>query len=371
VRVDRFSSTHFRNLEHDPISFSARVNVLVGPNGHGKTNLLEAIQFFQFGRSFRTSRETDLIRFGEPFCRVELRAATERGDGIDLVATIERDGTKRIKIDGNDVAKYSDMIARYPCVMFGPQDLALTSGEPAERRRFVDILGSVTEPGYLDVLRRYRRVLTQRNAALKSRGSADVVAAWTEELVQSGCDLTERRLALTETVRARLQSQATVVGVRYAVDIGYESELLRGRREDVGCADLFWARLAEAEPDERRRGLTLVGPHRDDVKLVANGRDLRRYGSQGERRLFAILLRLSELSHIEERLREPCVLLLDDVFSELDETITERLKRWLDDGRQIFVTSPVRLDWGGRDARLFRVLDGRIEASTANGHPQA
>lgn len=361
MRVDRFSSTHFRNLVHDPVSFSPRVNVLVGRNGQGKTHVLEAIQFFQFGRSFRTARDTELIRFGEPFCRIELRTVTARGDADEYAATVERGGAKRVQVNGKDVTRYVEMIGRYPCVIFGPHDLALASGEPAERRRFLDVLGSVTDPSYLDALRRYRRVLTQRNAALKARRSQDVLAAWTDELVQSGCTLTERRVAITDTVRGLLQPHVRAVEAAYSADIAYESELLRNRPEEVGCAEQFLARLSAVESEEARRGVTLVGPHRDDVKLLANGRDLRRYGSQGERRLFAILLRLAELSYVEEKLREPCVLLLDDLFSELDETVAERIKRLLDRERQIFVTSPVHLDWGGEsEMELFHVSGGRV-----------
>jgi DNA replication and repair protein RecF len=362
------SSTHFRNLAHDPVSFCPRVNVFVGCNGHGKTNLLEAIQFFQFGRSFRTSRETELIRFGEPFCRVEVQTTSGDGERHEYAAVIERSGPKRIKVDGKEITRYSEIIDQYPCVLFGPQDLALVSGEPAERRRFLNALGSLTDRSYLEALKRYRRVLMQRNAALKQRRSDDAVAAWTEELVQSGCALTERRTVLVEGLRGLLKSQASAVKAAYAVDIDYESELLRGRPEQITGAEQFSAKLSAVETEERRRGVTLVGPHRDDVKLLGNSRDLRRYGSQGERRLFAILLRLAELSYVEEKLREPCVLLLDDVFSELDDAVTDRLKRCVGEGRQIFVTSPVSLDWGAAgESELFEVSEGRIVSARAAG----
>ena len=361
MRIDRFSSTQYRNLNHESIAFSPRVNLLVGQNGHGKTNVLEALQFFKLGRSFRTQRDSELVCFGEPFCRIEVSVESARGDRDELSASIERSGTKRIKYNGEDVAKYSDMIGRYPCVMFGPQDLALVAGFPAERRKFVDIVGSVSDRAYLEELRGYRRVLRQRNAALKAGRSREAHSVWTEELIARGCALSARRLAVVDAVRHSMQPYVDALHIPFAVDVQYDSELTAGRPDEVSCEEQFAARLAAVELEEMRRGVTAVGPHRDDVKLLANGRDLRRYGSQGQRRLLAILLRLAELSHLEQQLDEPCVLMLDDLFSELDETVAESLKRLLTNDRQIFVTSPVSIEWGPAETtRTFEISKGRI-----------
>ena len=175
MRIDLFSSTQYRNLLHDPVEFSARVNLFVGHNGQGKTNILEALQFFQFGRSFRTARDNELIRFDEPFCRFEVHVDTAGGERDVYAASVEREGTKRIKINKEEVGKYSALVGRYPCVLFGPQDLSLVSGYPAERRRFVDAAGSMTDKTYLQDLKDYRRVLKQRNAALKSGRSHEAL----------------------------------------------------------------------------------------------------------------------------------------------------------------------------------------------------
>jgi DNA replication and repair protein RecF len=366
LHIDSFSSTQYRNLSHNPVTFSPRVNLFVGQNGHGKTNILEALYYFKFGRSFRTSRDSDLIRHGEPFCRIEVQTETGQGDRDKLESSIERQGSKRIKVNGKEIGKYSRRVGRYPCVMFGPHDLALISGFPAERRKFIDMVGSMTDQGYLEELRNYRRVLTQRNAALKARRSAEAQGVWTEELIERGCAVTERRVALVSAIRDELKPHVEGMQVPYAIDIEYESELTKGRPEEVHCGEQFAARLAAVEMEENRRGVTMVGPHRDDVRLVADGRDLRRYGSQGQRRLLAILLRLAELSYIERRLSEPCVLLLDDLFSELDQGVSDKLKNLLTDKRQIFVTSPVPVLWESKEkARAFHIAEGRITASEA------
>jgi len=179
-----------------------------------------------------------------------------------------------------------------------------------------------------------------------------------------GCALVERRVDLVAALRAHIRRHAAALGLPYEVDFSYESELTAGRPEEVRCEEHFAARLAAVESEEVRRKTTLVGPHRDDLKLVADGRDLRKFGSQGQRRLVAVLLRLSELSYLEERLQEPCVLLLDDLFSELDDTVSQRLRTHLDGEHQIFVTTPVDANWDDVGShRKFNVRDGNVEVS--------
>ena len=151
------------------------------------------------------------------------------------------------------------------------------------------------------------------------------------------------------------------LSIPYDVTIEYDSELDTGRPEQVSRDEHFAARLAAVELSETRRRITLVGPHRDDIRLITGGRDLRKYGSQGQRRLMAILLKLAELSYLEKKLGEPCVLMLDDLFSELDKTIGGRLKAALAGGRQVFVTSPVEIEWTGEEPmRHFNVAAGKL-----------
>jgi DNA replication and repair protein RecF len=369
VRVDRLTCTQWRNLADQTLAFSPGVNLLVGENGQGKTNVLEAIQFFKFGRSFRTHRDNELVRFGAEFARVEAAGTFDAGDADTFAASIEAGGQKRIKVSGKEVERIADLVGRYPCVLFGPGDLAIVSDEPAQRRRFVDSVGSMTDPAYIRVARDYQRILKQRNAALKARASEYELNIWTEQITAAGAELIERRVALVAALEARVQSHARDVESRHALKMRYESSILREAgqmaagveegREAPALSDVFAVKLGSLEREERRRMTTLAGPHRDDVALELDEKDLRKYGSQGQRRLFAILLKLSEMSHLEAELGESCVLLLDDVFSEFDSDVTARLQRLLDGGRQVFVTSPVRLDWG-RPARTFSVAAGVV-----------
>ncbi len=367
MRIQRLATTHFRNLEHEPISFSPGVNLFVGHNGGGKTNILEALSLFKIGRSFRTHRDADLVHFGEPFCRIEVSVEKrDTGSGV-FAASIERDGTKRIQMDSKEVGKLSELVGLYPCVLFGPQDLELVSGGPGERRGFLDVTGSMTDRAYFDELRGYRRVLGQRNSLLKntrnsvSRGAREV---WDEELVRRGCAVIGRRVALVHALFSHLERHVAALGAPYRVEWVYESDVLQDGPEGVTPEEQFTARLADVQDEENRRKTTLIGPHRDDLRIYLDGKEIRRFGSQGQRRLLAVLLRLTELSFVEERLGEPCVLLLDDLLSELDHDASMKLRGLLENDHQIFVTSPVDLEWGHGASvpRTFRVENGRVSA---------
>lgn len=367
MRVHRLSTTHFRNLEHETISCSAGVNLFVGDNGAGKTNLLEALSLFKIGRSFRTGRDTDLIRYGEPFCRVEVRAEKGGAPGETspdtFSAAIERNGDKRIRIHSKEIDRLSELVGLYPCVLFGPQDLDLVSGGPDERRRFLDVTGSTTDRMYLGALRAYRKVLAQRNALLKRPSRRSERDAWDAELVRRGCEVIGARKALVERLFSHTQRHAEALGLGHEIALVYESDVLGDIPDDISLEAQYHARLAGLEDEEIRRGVTLVGPHRDDVRILLGGKDIRRFGSQGQRRLLAVLLRLTELTYADERTGERSILLLDDVFSELDHEASAALRAILEDDHQVFVTSPVALEWGGgREVRVFRIDKGRVIA---------
>jgi DNA replication and repair protein RecF len=368
VYVHHFRSTHVRNLESGEVEFAPGVNFLVGENGQGKTNLLEAVYYFRFGRSFRAASDSELIKFDEAFCRAELATHFSDGHNETFAFSVERRGSKTIKIDGQVLPRRSDLAGRFPAVLFGPADLRIVSGEPENRRRFLDMIGTMTDPAYLQCTRDYRRTLEQRNAALKARAARDEMVAWNERLVTSGVDLTVRRRELVGLVEIELAAHARDVESPFEFSMAYESALMDDSKEDdinqaTALTRVFHERLAAVAHEESRRGITLVGPHRDDVVLRMAGQDLRRYGSQGQRRLFAVLLKMAELSHLETELREPCVLLLDDVFSEFDAAIMAKLQRMLDSARQVFITSPVEIhDLHAPNARFFHVANGKVTA---------
>ena len=369
MRVETLSTAQLRNLSHPELSFAPGVNLITGENGQGKTNLLEAVFFFKFGRSFRTRQDAEMIRFGEAYCRAEVSCAFGDGHREDLAAALERDGAKKIKISGKPLEKLSDLIGRYPVVLFGPQDMSLVTGQPVERRRFVDMVGSMTDSLYIGLLKDYRRILSQRNAALRSQASRRVRDAWNQELVEKGCALILKRIALTSVLERYLSDHASGLKAPFEFALSYDSAIVRESAaaenesgiERLDLQAVFETKLLSLESEELRRGTTLAGPHRDDLSITMGEKSVRRYGSQGQRRLLAVLLKLSELSHLERELNERCVLLLDDVFSEFDREITSKLQGLLAGDRQIFVTSPVPLDWAdSHEVRTFNVHNGGV-----------
>jgi DNA replication and repair protein RecF len=368
VRVESVSTTQFRNLNHPALSLAPRVNVFTGENGQGKTNLLEAVFFFKFGRSFRTRQDVEMVRFEEDFCRTEVSCEFDDGHRQNFEGSLGRDGGKKIKISGKQIDKLSDLVGRYPIVLFGPQDLRLVTGQPGERRRFMDMVGSMTDPPYIGLLKDYRRVLNQRNAALRMKASRRELDVWNGELVEKGCSLIWKRIALTEVLEQHATGHALNLDAPLEFAFSYDSAIVRetiaaGAASDhIGLQSVFETKLLSLESEELRRGTTLAGPHRDDLSITMAGKEVRRYGSQGQRRLIAVLLKLAELSHLEAELKEHCVLLLDDVFSEFDLEITAKLQRLLGGDRQVLVTSPVPLGWAeARDVRVFTVRNGGVE----------
>ncbi|HKW14444.1 MAG TPA: DNA replication/repair protein RecF [Candidatus Krumholzibacteria bacterium] len=367
MRVDRVQTTNFRNLAGDAVELGPALNVLIGENGQGKTNLLEAIYYFRFGRSFRAQSDAELIRFDEPFCRAEVNATFADGHSELFACGIERRGNsvnRTIKVAGQVLARRSDLAGRFPVVLFGPNDLRTVSGEPEHRRRFFDMVGTTTDPRYLRAANDYRRALDQRNAALKARASREEMEAWNGRLVEPGAELVVRRRELSLRLEALMAAESRALENPFKFSMQYESTLLPPEGASLDeIQQRFHERLVASAPEEMRRGITLNGPHRDDIQLCLGPNDLRRYGSQGQRRLFAVLLKLAELAHIESELREPCVLLLDDVFSEFDAAIMSRLQHLFESQRQVFVTTPVELPQRQSEhTRVLHVRDGRVHA---------
>jgi DNA replication and repair protein RecF len=361
VRIETLSSTYFRNLAFDCISFSPGVNLFIGDNGQGKTNILEAVYLFKFGRSFRARRDSEMIRFGESFCRVEVTSKSERGEEDEYVLVMERGGGKQVKLSGKPVARYSELVGSYPCVLFGPQDIELINGSPVERRRFIDMAGSMTDRVHLDVLRDYRRILQQRNAALKRGKGAKEWKIWDEELIKKGCALSEKRGGVVDEIEKHVKRYDRTLKEPFKFRLRYRIDHLDTSAAVQNAEEAFSMKLAAVENEEMRRGVTMVGPHRDDVVMLLENKELKRYGSQGQKRLLSVILKLAEMSYLEKQLNERCILLLDDVFSEFDPSITFELKKILGDDRQVFVTSPVPLDWKEtRSSEIFYVINGRV-----------
>ncbi len=316
VWLRRLSCRDFRNFERLDLELPPAGVAIIGENGQGKTNLLESIYYLQVLRSVRGARDQDLVRFGARGFHVSGECA--EGPVHELGVGFETSGKKkRVMRDGVVVTRLSDAFGSLPSVMFSPRDIQLTAGSPSERRRFLDLVLALTSRRYLSSLQLYRAALARRNAALREAaksGDEASVAVWEPALAEHGSMLVRERSVWVGDRSAEFSRLSAAIGETGESIMSYVSSI--AKEDDVRGA------LAEALMRHRRhdirRGVTHSGPHREDLSLTLDGRDLRLFGSAGQQRTAAIALRMLEGATIRESRGLAPVLLLDDPFAELD-----------------------------------------------------
>ena len=329
VALERVDIRDFRNIERAEMDIPADGIAIVGDNGHGKTNLLEALAYLQLLRSLRGVRDRDLIRFGAPAFHIASRAAGTAARQVGI--GVDRAGRKRVSLDGVDTPRLTDALGAVPSVCFSPADVALIAGAPAERRRYLDIALALSSRRYLGALRHYRAALARRNAALRAAARpgarSSSVSAWEPALAEHGAVLIEERRAWVTSGRAGFSERCAAIGEPAPMAITYESPLSEAADVPTALADA----LAKGRDHDVRRGMTHAGPHRDDLAVTLRERDLRVVGSAGQQRTAAIALRLLEAATFRERGGVQPLLLLDDPFAELDRERSTNVLALLDE----------------------------------------
>lgn len=370
VVLSHLSLRHFRNLGVQELEFPPGGVAIVGENAQGKSNLLEAIYYLETLRSFRGARDDQLLAFEEPVFRVAGRLEPQQGSDapVEIAAAFQRQGRrKRVTVDGVEPERLGDALGRVGAILFSPADVALVSDGPAERRRFLDIVLSLNAPGYLRALQRYRQVLAQRNAALRDGAPGALVGAWDRPLAQAGAEVVRLRALWVEARASAFRRYYMAVSGRGGASLAYRSNVLSGEggrgpagegeggsggveEADRSGAERFEDLLREHAERDRRMGTTTVGPHRDELVIRldggARGLDVRDYGSGGQRRTATLALRLVEADTVREARGQEPIILLDDVFAELDEGRSERILEFLDrpGAGQVILTAPRAAD---------------------------
>ena len=317
IRLRSIAIRDFRNLERIDIELPTDGVAIIGDNGQGKTNFIEAIYYLQILRSIRDARDQDITRFDAAGFHIAAKV-NEPGEheiGVGFERATKR---KKVTIDGTHRRRLIDALGSLPSVMFSPHDLALVSGAPSERRRFLDLVLALTDKRYLHALHDYRANLARRNAALRNavrRGASDAeVSVWEPALAEHGSRLIEARAKWVTESAPEYTRLVESIGEKGKAQIRYVSPFA----ESEARHDVLLAALEEKRPLDMRRGLTHVGPHRDDLELTLDGRDLRLFGSAGQQRTAAIALRMLEAATLRDHAGAEPVLLLDDPFAELD-----------------------------------------------------
>lgn len=326
AKIVSLSLRDFRNFERLELEFPEPGLVLIGENGQGKTNLLESAYYLSLLRSVRGTRDVDVARFGAAgfFVEADVCASEAHQISIGFERSTRR---KRVRRDGVVLERLSDALGAVPAVMFSPGDVAIVSGAAAARRRFFDIMLALSSRGYLNALQQYRGALERRNAALRDAmksgaRSAAAVEAWEPTLAEQGARLVRARRAWVTQVRERFAERCAAIGERGVVTLRYDTAV-DANAESVELA--LSSALAAKRASDLRYGLTQVGPHRDDLTMLLDGREVRTFGSAGQQRTAAIALRTLEAETLRDAHGASPVFLLDDPFAELDARRASRV----------------------------------------------
>lgn len=382
--VKRVRLTNFRNYKSAEVDLSPGVNLLHGSNGQGKTNLVEAVNFFASLSSHRVAGTTPLIKQGEATAIISVELAHEDRELL-LEFELNADSPNRARLNKSPVAKPKDILGYLNSVIFAPEDLDIVKRDPTNRRAFIDQLIVQFTPRMLGVYSDYERVLKQRNTLLKSaratgtKGDAlSTLSAWDESLVKLGSEIIAARVLIAEKLSPGLISnyqaiaksnneprmfiKSSILGsTTLEPDESDDTEYLETpNREQI--AQLFREKLQRLRPKELERGITLVGPHRDDLVLILGSLPAKGYASHGESWSYALALRLASLEILkaESRLGDP-ILILDDVFAELDADRRAKLAELVKGNEQVIITAAVIEDVPETlVAKRFSVVSGEI-----------
>lgn len=322
---------NYRNYEKLNIEFNKSINLILGRNAQGKTNLIESLYLSAFGKSFRTNKDTELINFGKENAKVKVNCIKE-DDEVDLEIIFRKDLKKSAKLNGVKLKKSSEILDNIYIVIFSPEDLKIVKDEPEKRRRFIDRELCQLKPVYYSNLINYKKILAQRNAYLKERDiDRNVLDVWDVQLAKFGQEIIKQRREFIEKI-CKISA-----GIHNSITNGKENLHIIYDPNVKEQEDFYEILKRNIENDIRQR-TTTKGPHKDDLIFEIDGINVRSFGSQGQQRTAALSLKMAEINLIKEETAEDAILLLDDVMSELDEERQEYLLKSLS-GCQMFITT--------------------------------
>ena len=369
MRIDRLELVNYRNYESLELEFSPEINVFIGENAQGKTNIMESLYVLSMAKSHRTSNDKELVRWEADYGKIKADVYRKYGR-LPLEIILSKKG-KKAKVNHLEQRRLSDYIGQLNVVMFAPEDLHLVKGSPQVRRRFIDMEIGQISPVYLHDLVTYQKLLKQRNHILKQHYGKQKINdvmfdVYTEQFIESAVKIIRKRYQFMELL------QKWAEPIHHGISRGLEQ--LQIRYQPVSGLKPEWTpeemasfleqKLIEVRKREIERGVTLVGPHRDELQFFVNGYDVQTYGSQGQQRTTALSLKLAEIELIKQEVGEAPVLLLDDVLSELDDYRQSHLLNTIKGSVQTFVTTTsvegIQHETI-QSARIFEVSHGTVK----------
>jgi len=342
MRINKLALTNFRSYPSLELNLSPGTTTFIGDNGSGKTNIAEALIYLSFLSSHRVSSNAPLITLGSQ--QAIIRAEIERDDRV-LQIDLEINATKanRARINGNPTRSQREILGACQIVYFSPEDLDLVRGEPGTRRDFLDRLLITRAPRLAGVISDYERVIKQRNALLKTRASTNALVPWNEQLIKFGAQLTAERISLIEALNPWVSKNYANLNEVKAASIAYKCSTEGVTNNTYTNIEVLTKRLEEVAYQEIERGVSLIGPHRDDLHLQLGDFPAKGYASHGESWSMAISLRIGSFNLLKSEGTEP-ILILDDVFAELDTSRRNQLMAVTQLAEQTIITAAVESD---------------------------
>lgn len=361
---------NFRNYQSEKINFHGGINIIIGLNAQGKSNLLEGINYLSIFSSFRNAKDADMVRWGQTYFFVEGLLEKKNGEILLSFGYSMEKNKKVLKINGLPRKKVSDALGVFNSVVFSPEDLNIVKAGPSARRRYLDKEMIQLFPMYYFTLLQYQKILTQKNNLLREiKGNInknELLEVWDTQLMDHGSKIINKRIEVLKklTPLARLTHRKITNGeeeldLHYeTLDLDEDDDYKKLTMEQI--REIFSKKMEKKRKGEIFRGLSLFGPHRDDIKITVNGVDIRKFGSQGQQRTAALSLKIAELELVKSETGEYPVLLLDDVMSELDEKRRNHLLLMIGNKVQTFITT-TDLDFKHGESKIIRVSQGEID----------
>ena len=316
MEIKKLQLINYRNYINQEVNFEKGLNIICGNNAQGKTNMIEAVYFCVVGKSFRASREREVINLDNDFARIKIFVQKPTNTSVEII--FSKSTKKTVKINGIPIKRIGQLLGEFNAVFFSPDELKLIKESPEDRRRFMDIDISQTNKNYFYLLSRYTEILQNRNKQLKSninlKDLKNIMSIWNEQLADCALKIAKYRQNFVLTLMPYAKKvHSFLTDDKEDLQIEYVGIKENTKQEII-------EKLEKNLEKDLNLGYTSYGPHRDDIKVILNGIDVRTYGSQGQQRTCALSLKLAELNIIEDITHSKPVLLLDDVLSELDET---------------------------------------------------
>ena len=363
MHISHLSLKNFRSYDELELPLNPGITIFIGRNGEGKTNIVESVLYLAFLSSHRVSTDAPLVKLGNQSGYVRAKATnTERDVLVELEINAEK--ANRARVNQNPVRSQKELFGLVQAIYFSPEDLDLVRGDPQGRRRFIDELLMLRSPRMAGVITDYERALKQRNSLLKSRSSYSSLQSWDQQVAQFGGEVIATRLKTLAEFEPTFSEVYKEINEKKHAGINYKCSIENPTTDAATNSEKILAKFAEVKSQEIDRGLTLVGPHRDDLLLMLGDHFVKGYASHGESWSVALALKLAMYQLLQNDGAQP-ILILDDVFSELDEERREHLVHLANSAEQTLITVAVQTDLpknilDNSSTKIFNVKSGKV-----------